>query len=685
MRKLAVPQAGRLILMTTIFLAVCQIVLAESTGSLYRQAIAAFDAHNWTTAVEQFKLVYQRDPTSSEAEDSLFFWGESLLQSSQFDQAQERFDDYLRQWPEGRRARAAQFRAAEALLLARHYAEAKYRIERFTALYPADPLLEYTTSYLAEIAIAENDLAEAERLFREVIQKYPQGTLLAESQLGLARVLACRRQIDAALASLEPIIDKPDPSNRTYREAIVLRVSLLAKRNKEGSSVGPATYVGPSKRPATDGRPNLLQPDACVKQFKKPIKEKETDSIDKESGARRAANVIVEDQQPKSTAEVMWRKAQFFEQSGKLDPALAAYADLYRQLPHTTEADAARLAAARIYTQLHQYREAQGLYDELLIRCGKESSELDRATILFEAASVYRQTEEKAPKDRSRATILFKQLIGELPESPLSAKAAYFLARDAVDAEGFDTARQYLEKSLASDDPITVSRSLQLTWRIAAAEQDWVLVRQAAERLLSLDKKTVPVGLDPLARFWIAEADYRTGQYKSAWHRFEALSKGTTEQDFPNAGLAALRSAQSLAQQGDFSAARRSAEKASAKFPDFADAYEFDYLIGQCAFVQGEYAEARLAFERVVQSPAARRAGTSLLAQEAIASTFFVQEDYESAAAEFAKLQSEGVPSSYRAKALHYSALCYEHLGRKEHAESLYQRLVDRYPEYPLR
>ena len=626
----------RSVFIAMILIGFCQDGQAESTGAVYRQAVVAFDSQDWGEAAAGFKQVYQRDPTSPEAEDSLFFWGESLLQSGRFEDARQRFDDYLRQWPKGRRVRAAQFRVAEAMMLGRNYEKAKYRINRFIALYPSDPLLEYANAYLAEIAIAENDLTEAERLFTDVIQKYPKGRLAAESRLGLEK-LGKTKELPAENAS-----------------------KSLARSPATGSSRIPSQ--------ATRLTANATEPITNTRHVS-------------------ASDIVIEEKQPESTAAVMLRKALFFEHSGKLDPALVAYKDLYRQLPHTSEADQARLAAARIYTQLQQPRQAKAIYDELLIRAGKAGSSLDLASILFEASQaqeVIEREEGQALHVERKSMVLLKRLLREFPEKPESARAAYRLARCAMDAEDFDAACEYLKKSLASEDALIVGRSLQLSWRIAAVEQDWVAVRRAAERFLTLDEKEVPSELGLAARFWIAEADYRTGQFKSARHRFDALVKRVDGRDFPWTGLVALRLAQSLAQLGDFAGARRVAEKSSAAFPDFAERYEFDYLIGQCAFVQGEYNVARAAYDRVTQASTAG-AETSLLAIEAIASTYFVQEDYESAAAEFAKLQVDGVPSSCRAKSLHYTAFCYERLGKKGQAETIYQRLVDRYPGYSLR
>ena len=648
------------LLVAIILFVFCQNTLAEPTGSVYRQAIGAFDSQNWQEAATQFKKAYQCDPTSPEAEDSLFFWGESLLQSGQPDKARECFDDYLRQWPKGRRARAAQFRAAESLMLGKRYKEAKHRIERFSTLYPADPLQEYTTAYLAEIAVAENDLAKAEQLFTEVIQKYPKGNLIADSRLGLARIQASQGNAEKCLATLAPIIQHPNTKSRTYREAFVLQSSLQATLGKTQKVSHLASE--PEESLPTDNSTTEADP------------------------YPQTANIVVEDQQPTSNVDVMWRKARFFERSGKLGPAIVAYEDLYRKLPHTTKADEARLAAARLYSQLHQHHQARAIYDELLIRAGKEGNSLSQATILLEAAQAQEKLEEEqSPQTNPQSVDILKRLLRQFPSSPEAARAAYRLARHTTKHNDFETAHKYLPKALAADDTLLVGQSLQLTWRIAAAEKDWKAVRQAAERFLSLDEKNLPEELGLMARFWIAEADYRTGQFKSAHHRFDALAKRIEDCNLSWKGLVALRSAQTFAQLGEFSAARNAAEKASAVFSDFTDHHEFDYLIGQCAFAQGEYTTARAAFNRVIQTSPSEHTEILLLAREAIASTYFAQEDYESAATEFAKLQQEGTPSSYRAKSLHYTALCYEHLGQKSHAETLYQRLVDRYPSYPLR
>ena len=661
----------RIAFVALIFCWLGPVALAEPPRPVYRQAVAAFDAKDWNTAAEQFKNAYHRDPTAPEAEDSLFFWAESLLQAGRLDDAKNRFDDYLRQWPRGRRVRAAHFRLAETLVLGRRYQEAKYRIQRFIALYPSDPLLEYTTAYQAEIAMAEDRLLDADRFFNEVIQKYPQSPLVPESQLGLARVCSKRGQLERAIELLKPLVRHRDVDNRIYREAVILRGSLYAR-------LGQAAPALPDESAPTQPSPN--KPDATASNSLPSTSSPASPT----SQAGTATGTTID--QPDQNAETMWRKARSFEQAGKFDPALVAYEDIFRKRPRSPQADDARLAAARIYTQLQQHRQAKSLYDELLVRSDKKETSLDRVAILFEAAQVEEQLEgNRGPKMASRSIELLERLLAEFPNSPYSARTAYRLARHEADIDHFDAARKYLEKSIDSGDPLLMAHSLQLTWRMAAAQNDWATVRRTAERFLTLDDKQFPAQLDSMARFWIAEADYRMGQFPSARHRFDALLKRIDDRTCPWAGLVALRSAQSLAQLGDFTSARRAAEKGAAQFPTFADRHEFDYLIGRCALAQGDHLTARTAFDRVARSPAAQKTGLALLAREGIASTFFAQQDYESAIAEFTKLQTDDVPAPHRAKALHYTALCHDRLGRKQHAETLYQRLVDRYPDYKLR
>ncbi|MGD9126246.1 MAG: tetratricopeptide repeat protein [Planctomycetia bacterium] len=682
----------RVPLVALIFCALCQILPAEeSKEPLYRKAIAAFDTQDWSTAAEQFKRAYHRDPTAPEAEDALFFWAESLLQKGKLDEAKERFDGYLRQWPKGKRVRAAHFRVAEALMLDRRYEEAKYRIERFATLYPSDPLLEYATAYLAEIALTENDLAEAERLFNKMLEKYPQSRLARDSRLGLARIRSKQEKWEESLKMLEPILEGRDAKSRVYREAIVLQSNLLAKLGRPDQD-----------SPALSEPSHIQEPDGLQKLDNwnsvrlKSVPESQAPLTPVPSSNQASSSSSISPAASPSQIEqvvghglmsddAMWQKARYFERSGKLEPAIIAYEDLFRKYPRSPKADVARLAAARIYTQRHQYLQARSLYDELLVRSREKETTLDRVTLLFEAAMVEEKLEDtNHAKLGSRSVALLKELLRDFSDSPSATRAAYRLARYEVDAEDFAAARKYLRKSLVAGDTLLLARSLELVWRMAAVENDWATARGAAEQLLALDGNQVPDQLALAARFWIAEADYRTGQYRSARHRFDALAKRIADSASPWAALVALRSAQSLAQMNDFSSARQAAEKGLADFPSFADRYEFDYLIGQCALAQGEYLTARIAFDRTARSPVAQKTGIALLAKEGIASSFFVQEDYESAAAEFTKLQGDDVPPAHRAKAIHYTALCYSRLGRKHQAEALYQRLVDRYPNYNL-
>ena len=215
----------------------------------------------------------------------------------------------------------------------------------------------------------------------------------------------------------------------------------------------------------------------------------------------------------------------------------------------------------------------------------------------------------------------------------------------------------------------------------AAAELGlWQEVRTAAERLLA----TVPEGaLHTAARFWLAEAEFRTGNDDEARRRFDQLAELTFGLNEPWVPMIPLRLAQLAAHRQQWAEVLRMAEAFDREHKDFPLAYEMHYLRGRARAGRGEMTAARDAYATVLESPAAEGTETATMAQWMIGETFFHQRDYPRARDAYQRVVDEHRRVAWQARAVLQTGKCWELEGEWDLARSLYAEALERWPDEP--
>jgi TolA-binding protein len=137
-----------------------------------------------------------------------------------------------------------------------------------------------------------------------------------------------------------------------------------------------------------------------------------------------------------------------------------------------------------------------------------------------------------------------------------------------------------------------------------------------------------------------------------------------------------LRRAQVLAQQRQWPEARAMAEKIRAAYPDFAQQYEADYVIGRALAAQADFDGARAAYGKVIQSATGGKTETAAMAQWMIGETYFHQENYEAALREYLRVEILYAYPRWQAAALLQAGKCQELLRHPAEAVQLYARLI---------
>jgi TolA-binding protein len=160
------------------------------------------------------------------------------------------------------------------------------------------------------------------------------------------------------------------------------------------------------------------------------------------------------------------------------------------------------------------------------------------------------------------------------------------------------------------------------------------------------------------------------------------LSEKTKQNPAPWVATAELRRAQTLAQLHRWSDASEAARAIPQRFPEFPQSYEADYILGRSSAAQADFDAAREWYAKVIEAPAAAGTETAAMARWMVGESYFHQEQYAKALAEYQKVGEKF--ARWHSAALLQAGKAQESLGQWQAASELYQKLIDRYPEGQL-
>lgn len=370
--------------------------------------------------------------------------------------------------------------------------------------------------------------------------------------------------------------------------------------------------------------------------------------------------------------EIMLLHGQSCERLNRPDPALSMYLSLIEQHPGSEHLLAALLAAARLQDRLQQDEQAIALYERLQREFG-DRPESD--VVLYESAWVLRDLGRDAEADE-----LLSRLHHDFPQSTKWADATYRLAERAYLRKDFEQTRGLLTRLEEADDVAAELRqhALYLSARISAAEQQWDKISSPLGRLLA-EYPDTPLRLS--AEYWIAESDYRRGDYAQATEHFAQLASLPQGRGEPWMVMIPLRHAQCLAQQDRWAEAKQIAARIAEDFPGSTQQYEADYLLGRCLAADAQFEAARQAYLRVIRSAEGAKTETAAMAQWMIGETYFHQKNYGAALREYLRVEILYAWPTWQAAALLQAGKCQELLGNWPQAAEHYARLLKEHPE----
>jgi TolA-binding protein len=595
------------------------------------------------------------------------------------------------------------FHAADSLARDKQYAEATEAYDRVLARWPDNGWADDCQLGKLRIAAEQQAYERCVQLADEMAARYADSPLLPQAELAKGQALSVLGKYAAAIEPLTRVLQKPRSAESPPAEEGVdrslalstlalcqarlghfaearqnlaeLRVEkahaeLIADTSYQIAELAFAANEFPLARElfselAQGDRPSATHAGSLAGLAWCQSKANEWDAA-----AKTCDQLLRQYPDSPLAPDAALLDGRALEHLERRDAALAMYRvviDRYATSPRAAEA---LWSAARLHDSLEQTSQASELYGTLIEKHA-DFAELDAA--LYRRAWLLSQAQQP-----QQANELFARLRRDFPQSRFAADATLRLAESAVATEHYDEADRLLaEITTPQTSAATRQHALYLQGRSAMGAGHWTAAATPLEQLIA----DYPDGELALAAAYVmAEASYHEGKFEQAAQRLADLAEKTKDHPEPWSATAELRHAQALAQMKEWSQALDVARSIASRFPQFEQQHEVDYLIGRSLAAEADLAGAREAYARVLESPRGKTTQTAGMAQWMIGESYFHQENYTAALAEYAKVDERYPFPRWQAAALLQAGKCREALSQWREAVETYERLLKNDP-----
>lgn len=630
------------------------------------------------------------------------YWlGLSQKQRKQWDTAAKTLTAGAKIDPRHRLNPALEFQAGDALVQTGDHAAACDRFERALERWPDGPWADDCLYGKLRVAALRGENAPCVQLADELAAKFPDSPLRPAAELAKGRALLALGQYAPALATINHLLERPPSSlaglgddDRAHGRSVVALCHARLGRFEEAQAALAQVSVEKADGPwAAETRYQVAELAFAAGKFAiaGELFSQMVDANGTSESVRRgllglawcqfqtdqwaaAAETFrrLLDQYPDhaTAAEAALMCGRALEHLDQQEPALTMYRALVDRYGASDRAAEALWRAAQLHEKRQEPRQAMELYGKL-VQSHPEFSQRDGA--IFRRACLLEQA-----GDRAGAAELLTQLRRDFPHSRYLTDAMLRQAEHALAGQKFDEAHNLLhEVAQLPPNDAALEQTLYLQGRVALAREQW----DAAELSLAQLVERFPTGaLVSRAQYLMAEASFRQGKYDQAARRLADLAATTGDHAEPWSAMAELRRAQSLVELKEWSDVLEVARQIGGRFPNFEHQHEVDYLVGRALAAQADMNGAREAYARVVASPRGGNTQTAAMAQWMIGESYFHQENYRAALAEYAKVDARYPFARWQAAALLQRGKCHELLGQWPAAVEAYERLLQQHP-----
>jgi TolA-binding protein len=474
-------------------------VALEEPDRLWLVGRGAFQDKLYPLAVrtlERFIARYPDDPRHSEA---VLLLGKSRLATGALQPALEAFRRAQTLKPPAGRPYEARFWEGETLFRLKRYTEARTVFDALLRDGPTSPLAPDATYGLAWAALELKEPETAVSLFRELLAKFPDHALAPPASFYLARALVDLKQFDEAQALLQTFLQKHPTHQFVANAQYLLGVARIGRGEVTEGVADLRSFVAAYPRHELESSARRLIFEALANR---------PGELAAEYGALMAATPT----SPERLADAIIIARKLGSQSHES----GAWDRLRREFPDHPVTRRTALEQATSAFQRNDYGEAVTLAEMAALS--------DDVTVRTSALLLIGEAELKlrrlAPALKAFGAVL------NSPSSPVPLRARA-LAGSALVAEGQQQWAEALKlyEQVIADSPDEALRqwareAVLALGRTRLAAGDFGSALAAFRRAQSF---TPPVGRSQEAKFWEAEALFRSKQYAEARAAYDAV------------------------------------------------------------------------------------------------------------------------------------------------------------------
>ena len=378
--------------------------------------------------------------------------------------------------------------------------------------------------------------------------------------------------------------------------------------------------------------------------------------------------------------------------AGRTDDAIAAYLEGLKQfapaadqpvaedeIPPVYDSYRCGKGAARLLRENHRVDDADAAYAGAYaaLKALPEDKQTELAKLINEWALLFYEHQLYQRSDE-----LFRRLVEQCPDSDLTDDARLYLGESQFFADNLDEAGMVFSQLVGDEqaDDFVRHRASLLLLDIAAQREQWTNLLQEADRFLQQFPESSERAF---ARYRAAEAALQTEQLDRAIQELKTLKDlqddPATEAEWYSSTYVLLGEAYYRAK--DYPAVEATVSEFRKRFPTSDLIYRADEILGRSYLKRGMFAEARAAFDKVVNSQTGRRTKTAAKAQFHIAESWLIEKDYATALTEYYKVYVNYKIPEWQAPALFQAGQCDESQENAGGAAKSYDLLIDEFPE----
>lgn len=651
---------------------------AESLASATLAALLAGDLPGTGQLLSRFDRDYPNSPLRSRQQ---VFKGRLLLAQGNPAEAWKQLQDVLQKEKQDTILQQARYYAAVATQKLGDHAQCLNVSQPLVVALSRDNSTQELVGILVVRGVSELELGKKtspKTAARERLTRFQNAVQSAEKYLGLAPQGALREQawgliaLGAAhggqkAASQAALKQLQGGGGRAEYDRILLELAELALGNEDAawaSQLFGELATRPHDSPfRARGISGLAWAQFQAKKF-----DEAADSF---------GRLVDEHPQDSLAAQSAFMRGKSLQNAGKLPPALQAYQAAFQKYPTADSSLLAGLQVARVGTLLNQPEAADAAYTAVFEKF-PNPAQGDRilnewATMNYNAGRFDRSDE------------ISRRLAREYPASPFADDAQLSLAesdliggRTAAARTAFST----LQANPKSDKDVQ-QRSLLQLMLIEQQAGHWTELRKHAQDSLT----RFPAGTYRReAEFHAAEAEIQLQFYKESRDRLVRLTAAPLPEDLKHAAWFPrvwVLLAEAQYRLKDYPGVFKTAEDFRRADPKSPVLYQVEEVVGRVFKSQAKFPEAREAFLRVIRHPDGQATETAAKSQFQIAETYLLQKNFQQAALEYLRLDSDeykGFPA-WQAPALFQAGQCHEALSDWKEAAIDYDGLIARFPQ----